>query len=250
VSYEAMDPGSFPIFPTYIGMSIFCIIMTTMLFRRWRERRTRPPKLLFFTFASYAACIVMLTLGFAQVIITGYKMELYQFSLAFGFAGIMASNSFLILFATDLYSLNVKRSWACIAIDLAISVLLALPANNYGIATKDIQGFKLRPISFSAMVLFSVILYILIGFLSFRTARKITERQGRTGFMFIGLSQICLIFFLSFMGMDLLVIAFSPATGYTLFNFLGWAMGALFFLFAYLGLIMPGWLKRRLEPSA
>ena len=249
LSYESMDPGSFPIFPTYIGMTIFCIVMTTMLFRRWRERLTRPPKLLFFTFASYSACIVILTVGFAQVIITNYKMELYQFSLAFGFAGIMASNSFLILFAVDLYSLNAKRGWVYVVIDLVIAAILALPANNYGVATKDIQGFKLRPFSFGAMLIFSAIIYLRICFLSFRTGRKITERLGKTGFMFIGLSQICMILFLGFMGMDLLAIALSPATGYTPFNFLAWAMGALFFLFAYLGLIMPGWLKRHLEAS-
>nr|MDO8112633.1 hypothetical protein [Candidatus Sigynarchaeota archaeon] len=247
MAYAPMDSGSFPILPTYLGVAAFCMVMTVLLLNRWRERRTRPPKLLFFAFLSYLTCIVMLAAGFAEVVATGFKMELYRFSLAFGFAGIMASNCFLILFAADLFSLNVKHAYVYIAIDLITSVLLTLPVNHYGWIGTEIQGFNLRPYSFGAMMFFSIVIYLRIGWHAFHVSKSVDDRVGKAGFAFIGWSQVCLILFFLFIGLDMIVIAATDATGYTVFNFLGWTCGAFFFLCSYLGLIMPGWLKNGLE---
>jgi hypothetical protein len=246
MDYLPMDPGSFPILPTYIGVAVFCAAITTMLFKKWRERRTRAPMLLFIAFLSYLICIVVLAIGFTEVVVTGYKMELYKFSLAFGYTGFMVSHGFYITFASELFSLNKRRVHLYIAACLAVAVLVVLPWNHYGMSESMYSDFHLRPYSTAALFLLTLVIGARIAYQAFKVSRHVDDLVGKAGFAFIGWSQVLMIAFFSFMALDIIVVAFTPSQGYTPFNLIGWMAASLLFFLSYIGLIMPDWLKRRI----
>jgi hypothetical protein len=241
-----MDPGSFPILPTYIGVAMFCAAITAMLFKKWRERRTRAPMLLFLAFTSYFICIVVLTIGFTEVVVTGYKMDLYKFSLAFGYAGFMVSHAFYITFAAELFSIDKRRAHGYIAACIAVAVLVALPWNHYGQSESMYSDFHIRPYSTATLFLITLVVGSRIAYQAFKVSKHVDDPVGKAGFAFIGWSQVLMIAFFAFMGIDIIVVAFTPSQGYTPFNLIGWSAGALFFFFSYIGLIMPEWVKRRI----
>ncbi len=241
-----MDPGSFPILPTYIGAAIICATITAMLLKKWHERRTRAPMLLSLAFISYLSCIVVLAIGFTEVVITGYKMEVYKFSLAFGYAGFMVSHAFLITFATDLFSFDKRRSYRYIAACLVVAVLVALPWNHYGMSQTMYSDFNLRPFSMVALLILTLVIGLRIAYQAFKLSKRLDDPVGKVGFAFIGWAQISMIAFFAFMGIDIAVVAFTPSQGFTPFNLIGWSAAVLLFAFSYIGLIMPNWVKRRL----
>ncbi|NMC07186.1 MAG: hypothetical protein GYA24_18360 [Candidatus Lokiarchaeota archaeon] len=249
MDYLPMDPGSFPILPTYIGVAAFCAAITAMLFKKWHERRTRAPMLLFIAFLSYLVCIIVLTIGFAEVVVTGHKMELYKFSLAFGYAGFMVSHGFYITFAAELFSFEKRAVHRYIAVCLAVAVLSALPWNHYGLSADMYSDFHLRPYSMASIMIVTLVVGARIGYQAFKVSRHLDDQVGKIGFAFIGWSQILLIAFFLFMGIDIIIVGLTPSQGYTPFNLAGWLAAALLFFFSYIGLIMPGWLKRRISTN-
>jgi hypothetical protein len=241
-----MDPGSFPILPTYIGVAVICAAITAMLFKKWRERRTRAPMLLFLAFISYLSCIIVLAIGFAEVVATGHKMELYKFSLAYGYAGFMVSHAFYITFAWELFSLDKKRAHGYIAACIAVAVLVALPWNHYGMSQSMYSDFNLRPYSMVAILLLTLVVGSRLAYQAFKVSRHLDDPVGKAGFAFIGWSQVLMVAFFACLAIDIVIVGITPSQGYTPFNFIGWSAAALLFFFSYIGLIMPDWLKRRI----
>ncbi|MBN2149918.1 MAG: hypothetical protein JW839_00600 [Candidatus Lokiarchaeota archaeon] len=246
MDYLEMDPGSFPILPTYIGVAAICAAITAMLFKRWRERRTRAPMLLFLAFLAYLTCIVVLAAGFTEVVVTGKKMELYKFSLAFGYAGFMVAHGFYITFAWELFSLKKRSAHGYIAACLVVAVVAVLPWNHYGQAQSMYSDFNLRPYSTVATLLLTLVIGMRIGYQAFKVSWRLNDPVGKAGFAFIGWAQVLMVAFFVFLGVDILVVAVTPSQGYTPYNFIGWSAAVLLFIFSYVGLIMPDWVKRRL----
>ncbi|MEX2680963.1 MAG: hypothetical protein Q6373_005145 [Candidatus Sigynarchaeota archaeon] len=249
-NYLEMDPGSFPILPTYIGVAIICAAITAMLFKRWRERRTRAPALLFLAFTSYLSCIIVLAAGFTEVVVTGYKMELYKFSLAYAYAGFMVAHVFYITFAWELFSLENRSARGYITACIAVAVLAALPWNHYGQSQSMYSDFNLRPYSTVAILLLTLVVGTRIAYQAFKVSKHVEDPVGKAGFAFIGWSQVLMIVFFACMGIDIVVVGLTESQGYTPFNFIGWSAAVLLFIFSYIGLIMPAWVKRRIAEHA
>ncbi len=246
MDYLDMDPGSFPILPTYIGVAVICAAITAMLFKKWRERRTRAPMLLFIAFISYLSCIVVLAIGFTEVVVTGHKMEAYKFSLAYAYAGFMVSHAFYITFAWELFSLDKWSAHGYIAACLAVAVLVALPWNHYGMSQAMYSDFNLRPYSMVAIFLLTLVVGARLAYQAFKVSRRLDDPVGRAGFAFIGWSQVLMVAFFAFMALDIIMVGLTPSQGYTPFNLIAWMSAALLFFFSYIGLIMPEWVKRRI----
>ncbi len=246
MDYLPMDPGSFPVLPTYIGVAVICAAITAMLFKKWRERHTRAPKLLFLAFISYLSCIIVLSIGFTEVVVTGEKRELYKFSLAFGYAGFMVSHAFYITFAWELFSIAKRSAHGYIAACLAVAVLAALPWNHYGMSQSMYTDFNLRPYSMAAIFLLTLVIGARLAYQAFKTSKHLDDPVGKAGFAFIGWSQVLMIAFFACMALDIIIVGITPSQGYTPFNLIGWSAAALLFFFSYIGLIMPDWVKLRI----
>jgi hypothetical protein len=250
--YDAMDVGSIFALPAYLAISLFSWGMCAILFRKWRQRKNNAPKLLFYVFLSYSICITMMTIGFIEVITTGYKKEFYRFSMAVGYSGLMIANIFLILFAAHLFTIKKEIYIKYIYFSLVIAILLLLPMNYYGVSKALLENelglekkWDIRPYTSVLMALTSLVTYFKIYKEAMRISRLVDEKVGKSGFIFIARAQICMILFMLFLIGDMLLFGLTSLTGYTPFFYLSWLCAGLFFIFAYLGLIMPDWLKKR-----
>ena len=248
MAYDPIEPGAAPMLPTYIVLTVFCCFMTILLFIRWRQRNKRAPFLLFLTFLTYTLCITVLMAGFADAMISGYKRELYRFSLAFGYAGIMVANCFLLYFAADIFGIKHELLKKYIICSLIIAVAVALPWNYYGVPDAEInKSLYIRPFTSISMVIFSILTYSKIYGQAMRVHAMVDERVAKIGFRLIAYSQIFMIMLFVFLFVDVVVFALTDLKGYTIFTYLGWACAGLFMIFSYLGLIMPKWLRSRFE---
>jgi phage-related holin len=248
--YAPIEPEAAPMLPTYIILSIFAWFMTILLFFRWKERRMKAPLLLFITFLCYSILMSVMALGIGDALAVGYKRELYQFSLAFGYAGIMVANSILLLFSAEIFTIDLKYVKKYIIISLLIAVAVALPWNYYGVIDAEVnRAIYIRPYTSVAMAFFSVLTYSKIYSQAMRVYRLVDEKTAKWGFKLIAFSQICMILFFACMFADLIVFGLTDLKGYTIFAYLAWVFAGLFMFFSYLGLTMPQWLRKRLESA-
>ncbi|MBD3186246.1 hypothetical protein GF325_05415 [Candidatus Bathyarchaeota archaeon] len=248
LAYAPIDEGSESIIVAYGIVAIFSIFMTGIMLKKWLAKRSEAPKFLFLTFLSYAICITVTMIGFVEVLLTREKRELYQFSLAFSFAGLMISNVFLLLFANEIFSIGRKSRVPLLVANVVVAIFLTLPWNYYGILKEDYEGASIRPYTSGAMVLLSTITYLHIMVESLRVSRKVDELVGKAGFRLIAGSQVCLIMFFLLMVADMIYFGISEElTGYTVFNHAAWFAAASFFALAYLGFVMPPWLRGFIE---
>jgi hypothetical protein len=246
--YAPIEPEAFPMLPTYIVLTAFVWFMTILAFRRWAQRKMKTPLLLFLTFLSYSICILVLTLGFAEAIITGEKREIYRFSLAFGYSGIMCANCILLLFSAELFTIPIKIVRKYIIISLCIAVFVALPINYYGYLDAEInKSIYIRPYSSAAMMFFSVFTYVKIYSQAKRIQMLVDEKIAKAGFQFIAISQICMMLLFIFLFADTVLFALTDLKGYTIFTYLGWLCAGAFMVFSYFGLIMPPFIRKRYE---
>lgn len=245
-AYAPIEPEAFPMLPTYIILTLFVWFMTILAFRRWFQRRMKTPLLLFLTFLSYSVCILVLTLGFAEAIITTEKRELYRFSLAFGYAGIMCANCILLLFSAELFSVQKQFIKKYLIISLIIAFFVALPINYYGYLDAEInKTLYIRPYTSAAMMFFSVFTYAKIYTQAKRIQLLVDEKVAKAGFNFIAISQVCMMLLFIFLFADTVLFALTDLKGYTIFTYLGWLCAGAFMLFSYFGLIMPPFLRKR-----
>jgi phage-related holin len=249
--YDPIDEAARPLLPVYLIIASFAIFITVQLIIKWRERRTEATKWLSLAFSMYSFLIIVITIGFLEMYITGYKMEIYRFSLAAGYSGLMIANCFLIRFAVFIFGKEEKQGLAkfYIAVSLVIAVLVALPLNYYGIPDAIIppEHRNYRMIFSGLMMLFSVFTYSRIFREAMRVSHKIDDRWAATGMKMIALSQISLIGFFVCTLLDTLTFTFTDSNGYTIFIYFAWVLTGLFLFFSYLGLIMPPWFRNWLE---
>jgi hypothetical protein len=246
--YDQMDAGAAPMLPVYIIVATFTWILTLLLFRRWRLKRTAPAKWLLLAFVMYAFLITIMLVGFLEMYLTGYKMELYRFSLAAGYSGLMVANCCLLVFSSAIFEeMSPKVLRIFIGISIVIAVLVALPWNYYGTPSHLIPPELnwIRLVNSLIMMLFSVVTYSKIYKAASHTSRKVSDRFAKVGFRAIAWSQVSLIaFFVCILIDTALFSLFEDINGYTIFVMLAWGCVAAFYAFAYIGFIMPAWVRR------
>ena len=102
MTYSAFETRVLPIFIYYIFLSIFGVLITIQMIRKWKERNQIAPLHLSLVFASYTLAIIVLTIGLAEAAITGYYKEIYRFSLPLAYSMLIIGNLFLYLFASNI----------------------------------------------------------------------------------------------------------------------------------------------------
>jgi hypothetical protein len=140
MSYTPFDVRVVPIFIYYIALSIFGIFLTLKMYNKWRERKVNPPLYLSIVFLFLTSALVMLTIGLAEAVITGYYMEIYRFSLPFAYGMVIVADIFLFKFIIELVNKGKKAFIPLIIVGLCIFVMLFLPWNWWGFPPEDYAG--------------------------------------------------------------------------------------------------------------
>jgi hypothetical protein len=248
MSYTPFDVRVVPIFIYYIALSIFGIFLTLKMYNKWRERKVNPPLYLSIVFLFLTSALVMLTIGLAEAVITGYYMEIYRFSLPFAYGMVIVADIFLFKFIIELVNKGKKAFIPLIIVGLCIFVMLFLPWNWWGFPPEDYAGLlNIRLYSTLSLVLYSYIVYILIARISLKSAKITKDATIKLGLKLLFYAMISMIlFFLMFIADTLMIILFHHP-GYSEFVYIAWIFAVLFYIFCYISLVMPKWVLRRIK---
>jgi len=249
LSYEPYELRMFPLFVYYIILIILASILTAKIFFKWKERQVKPPLYLFIVFLLMTASIASLTIGLSEVIITGWKKEIYRLSLPLGYSLFIVSNWFLYLFISHMISKEPKKSLIpLIVIGVVIIISVFLPWNYYGQPPEDYAGkINIRLYTTVSFVLYSFIFYLIIAMICRKTKKATEDKKVRAGFLLLFLSALSMICFFIFLVIENLMIVLFDDPGFSIYFFIAWAFTFLFFVFSYLSLVMPNWLIKLIE---
>ena len=95
-------------------------------------------------------------------------------------------------------------------------------------------------------IVISVYIFTTLAVYSFREAKHTQQKIPKAGFRLIGSYGIFVDLVFVFFILDLIIGTINES-GYTAFYYLAWTSGGISVFFAYLGYVMPNWLKNRLE---
>jgi hypothetical protein len=220
-----------------------------MMWRKYIQKKSKPGLYLSIVFTFYVFILLIIYLGFLQAYITGYKKELYMFSLAAGYTGIATANCVLILFALSVFKTKKDNKFAIkyIIISLISAVLLALPQNYYGWTTSYIpEEWRIfRTLTTGILMLTSFIVYGRIFKEAQRASKFVEEAWAKKGFQYISYAQLCWIILFLMLVADLVYDLLADAGGYTFFYYIAWSMMVVATYFFYIGYLMPDWFKKK-----
>ncbi|MFX0058564.1 MAG: hypothetical protein ACFE85_00140 [Candidatus Hodarchaeota archaeon] len=248
MTYTPFEIRVLPIFPYYIILSVFGIFLTIKMYFKWRERKLMPPLYLAIVFTFFTLALIMLAIGLAEAIITGFYKEIYRFSLPFAYAMVILADIFLYKFVSQITNKGKNLFFPLIFIGIIVLVLLFLPWNWWGVPPEDYEGLlNIRLYSTLSLVLYSYLVYIIIAVTCRRAMKETEDKISYTGLNLLFYAMICMIlFFLMFIG-DTLMITLLDHTGYSVFVYIAWIFAVIFYILTYLSLVMPRWLAKRIE---
>ncbi len=248
MSYTEFEFRVFPLFIYYMFLAVFSIVITIKMFMKWRERKVKPPLYLTVVFALFTAAIIMLDIGLAEAVITGYYMEIYRFSLPFAYSSMVIADIFLYFFASKITNKGEKAYIPLIIIGAVICIVLFLPWNWWGTPNVDYAGkLNIRLYSTMTLILYSYVIYIYIAIICRKTAKIADSKVAKVGLNLLFFSMMCLIAFFVMMIVDTLLITLFDHPGYSEFVYLAWFFAILFYILSYLSLVMPSWLVKRIK---
>lgn len=249
MTYIAFDiERIFPIFILYLILSVFGTLVTIKMLMKWRERQVKAPLYLSLVFVFLTMALVMLAIGLAEGIITGYFKEVYRFSLPFAYSMVVLADIFLYIFVDDLTDRGRKGFIPFVLIGGVIVVLLFLPWNWWGIPAQDYEGeLDIRIYSTSALVLYSYITYITLAIICYKTKQKAEDKVTRLGLTLLFYAMIAFIMFFVMLIGDTLMIVLYTHPGYSEFIYVAWIFAVLFIVLSYFSLVMPDWLVRMVK---
>lgn len=248
MTYTPFEIRILPIFPYYIILSVFGIILTLKMYFKWRERKVDPPLYLSISFTFFTLALIMLAIGLAEAIITNYFKEIYRFSLPFAYSMVILADIFLYKFVSQITNKGKRLFIPLILIGISIIILLFLPWNWWGVPPGDYTGqLNIRLYSTLSLVLYSYLVYISIALTCRRAIKETKDKIALTGLKLLFYAMICMIlFFLMFIG-DTLMIVLLDHPGYSIFVYIAWIFAVAFYILTYLSLVMPKWLIRRIK---
>ncbi|TFF96187.1 MAG: hypothetical protein EU547_06715 [Promethearchaeota archaeon] len=235
--------------------SILVLIIALLIFKKWRERKTKATLFLsialfsisiaaLFAFSGLFGWLISWVLnGFSET----YSPLYYQFSLPLGYLFVIPYDLFLALFTIWIFlDKKYKKIIPFLIAGIIIGALLFLPTNYWGVdpeATTDPTSTRI--IIMGLFLLYNVVVYIFLAFYAFRESRKTEDKVYRTGFRVIALGQIANIIVFVFFLLDSILILFNPGSpGYSIFIDLAWITAIIASFLFYLGFILPNWFRK------
>lgn len=248
MTYSPFEPRVLPIFIYYIFLTIFGAFITVKMYYKWRERKVSPPKYLTLAFCFLTIALLGISLGLAEAAITGFYKEIYRFSLPFGYSMVVISNVFLYIFSSNITNKGEKAYSIVIIFSVLLIVILFLPWNWWGVPSSDYAGqISIRIYSTASLVVYSYLIYGYIAYISFKLRKKAENKITRFGLILLFYAMISLMLLFLMLILDTLMIFLFSHPGYSEFTYIAWIFGIIFIILAYLSLVMPEWLVRRIE---
>ncbi len=240
--YDPIDPNIIPLIPFYVILVTVSMFLGFRLIIKGNRKKKKSPKLLGISFISYSSGVLCALIGLIEVVIYQEFRELYRLSLPIGYTIAMIGNIFLILFVQEIFKIQKRIKIFFMLLFISTIVILNLNENWYGVPREVYEGkFSLRMYSSLLMMISSMSLYFYIinSIIRSKSYRNFTS----IGFLVIIWSFVCFILFWVCMAIDAIII-FIKGGGYSIFVFIAWIFGLLFWIFSYLGLIMPKWFRK------
>jgi hypothetical protein len=218
------------------------------MYKKWRERNVPPPLYLTLVFSFLTAALVVLSIGLAEAVITGFYKEIYRISLPLAYSMVVCADIFLFIFASYMTNRGRKAFPVITIIGIILTIILFLPWNWWGVPQVDYAGdLSIRLYTTGGLVIFSFIIYIYIALICQKTKRKAEDKIVQIGLKLLFYSMINLILLFLMLIMDTLMITFFDHPGYSEFTYIAWIFGLIFIILSYLSLIMPNWLVDRIQ---
>lgn len=248
MSYSPFEFRVFPIFVYYLFLIVFSVIITTKMLLKWRERKVPPTLYLTVVFILFTLALVVLTIGLAEAVITGFYKEIYRFSLPFAYSTVAVADIFLFVFASNVMNKGKKLIIPLTIICAIIIILLFLPTNYWGIPNEEYAGkFSTRLYSTLSLIMFSYLIYIYIALICNKVRKSTKDKIMKMGLKLLLYSMLAMILFFLMLIFDTLLVVLANHPGYSEFMYVAWAFAVLFYVLSYLSLIMPEWLVKRIK---
>jgi len=248
MTYTPFEIRVFPIFIYYIFLSVFGLLASVKMYYKWRERKVPPPLYLTLTFSFLSLALIMLSIGLAEAVITDYYKEIYRFSLPFGYLMVIISDIFLFKFSSYITNRGKDLFPIIIILSIILGIVLFLPWNWWGTPSDDYAGeISIRLYSTLGLVIYSYAIYGYIAVISNKAKVKVESKVSLVGLNLLLYAMISLmILFLMLIADTLMIIVFNHP-GYSVFTYIAWTFGLIFIILAYLSLVMPDWLVKRIN---
>lgn len=248
MTYQPFEARVLPFLFYYIGLAILSIILMVKMVVKWKERKVQPPLLLGIVFGIFAAALIILAAGLADSAAREYYMELYRFSLPFGYSMIVITDVVLYKFAIVLTSRGQKAFNVIIALGIVLVVVLFLPWNWWGFPAADVEGqVSIRMYSTVALIAYSYIIYITIARVCRLAMADAKDPVARMGLKLMSWAMISMVFFFLMFVFDTILIMVIDHPGYSEFIYVAWIFAVLFYVLMYLSVAMPEGLVKRLR---
>ncbi|MBD3197075.1 MAG: hypothetical protein GF317_18620 [Candidatus Lokiarchaeota archaeon] len=248
MSYTPINDGIYSIFIVYLILIVSSIYLITKMILKWRERKVTPPLYLSIVFVFLALGIILLAIGLLETMLTGYFKEIYRATFPLAYCSVVIADIFLYIFTTKMTESGEKAIIPLSIVGLIIIILILLPWNWWGIPHEETVGqLNIRTYSTLAFALYSVVIYSIIAIISKKAQKRAEDKVSKTGFKLLFYSVISMIGFFIMVTIDNLLITLTDHPGYSEFVYIGWAFALAFVLLSYMSLIMPNWLKKRLN---
>ncbi len=241
-----------PLMPYELEAVIFEVIVSTILFivgfllvNKYRNRKIADIIILASCILLFAVAPLMQAL---DIFIFKYLFAPVDsglgYTLAFtlsAYANILLLWFFLRVYVEELSKVNVVVVIYATLNILNTIFLLYIPF--YIIFT----GIEIDRIVFLIIhLILSLILYVYMLIQAIKSSQKDIPLKSKRGFQLIAGFALFLILAFTFFVLDNLWTALFDMS-YTIWTYLGWSSGAIGSVCAYLGYIMPDWLKKRWE---
>ena len=250
MTYSPFEARVLPIFIYYIFLTIFGVLTSVKMYYKWRERKVSAPLFLTLAFSFLTIALLGTTIGLAEAAITGYYKEIYRFSLPFGYSMVVAANIFLFIFSSNITNKGKRAYNIIIIFSVLLVILLFLPWNWWGVPSVDYAGqLNIRIYSTLSLVIYSYLIYGYIAYISFKLSKKAEKKTTRFGLTLLFYAMISLMLLFLMLIFDTLMILLFNHPGYSEFTYIAWIFGIIFIILAYLSLIMPEWLLKRIDKN-
>ena len=215
-------------------------IINYFIYKKYQERKTRVASLLFraFTFFSISAVFQSLDTFFfddLSLATLGYKISA-------GYAGAVVFASiasyFILLFAAETFRTSTTRATVVGTVNIIVACVFAIfKMLNQALSSTICLGIE---------VVLSFYIYGNLLHRSYVDARKLSELSDlldRRSFEFIG--NLGLFMILLYISFTVEAIVFYGTT--SIFGALGWILGVIGAIYAYIGFCRPKWFVKRYE---
>ncbi len=248
MTYQPFEVRVLPLLFYYIGLAIFSIVVTVKMALKWKARKVQPPLLMAIVFGVFTAALSMLTAGLADSAANWAYMELYRFSLPFGYSMIVIADIVLYKFAIVITGRGKKAFNMIIILGIVLAVVLFLPWNWWGVPAGDVgDQVNIRLYSTLGLIGYSYAIYFTIARVCRLAMAEAKDPVAHMGLRLMQWAMICLIlFFLMFVFDTVLIVAFDHP-GYSEFVYAAWVFAVVFYVLMYLSVVMPEGLVKRLR---